>query len=37
MFLAGVQLNLWKLRAYVQVNGSPAPAASVGAGIRGVL
>jgi hypothetical protein len=35
--LAGVQLNLWKLKVYVQVNGSATPAASVGAGIRGVL
>ena len=35
--LAGVQLNLWKLRAYVQLNASATPAASVGAGIRGVL
>jgi opacity protein-like surface antigen len=35
--LAGLQLNLWKLRVYAQVNGSPTPAASVGFGIRGVL
>jgi hypothetical protein len=35
--LAGVQLNLWKLKIYAQVNGSSTPAASVGFGIRGVL
>ncbi len=35
--LAGVQLNLWKIKVYGQVNGSPLPAASVGFGIRGVL
>lgn len=35
--LAGVQLNLWKLKVYGQVNGSATPAASVGFGIRGVL
>jgi hypothetical protein len=35
--LAGVQLNLWKLKIYAQVNGSATPAASVGFGIRGVL
>lgn len=35
--LAGVQLNLWKLKLYVQVNGSATPAASVGFGIRGAL
>ena len=35
--LAGAQLNLWKLKVYAQVNGSPTPAASVGFGIRGVL
>jgi hypothetical protein len=34
--LAGVQLNLWKLKIYTQVNASPN-AANVGAGIRGVL
>ncbi len=34
--LAGVQLNLWKLKVYTQVNASPN-AANVGAGIRGVL
>lgn len=34
--LAGVQLNLWKLKVYTQVNAGPN-AASVGAGIRGVL
>lgn len=34
--LAGLQLNLWKLRVYTQVNASHN-AASVGAGIRGVL
>ena len=35
--LAGVQLNLWKIKVYAQVNGSATPAASVGFGIRGVL
>ena len=35
--LAGVQLNLWKLKVYAQVNGSTTPGASVGFGIRGVL
>jgi hypothetical protein len=35
--LAGAQLNLWKLKVYAQVNGSPLPAANVGFGIRGVL
>jgi hypothetical protein len=35
--LAGAQLNLWKLKVYGQVNGSPLPAANVGLGIRGVL
>lgn len=35
--LAGVQLNLSKLKVYAQVNGSATPAASVGFGIRGVL
>jgi hypothetical protein len=35
--LAGVQLDLWKLKLYAQVNGSATPAASVGFGIRGVL
>lgn len=34
--LAGVQLNLWKIKVYTQVNASQN-AASVGAGIRGVL
>lgn len=35
--MAGAQLNLWKLKVYVQLNASATPAASVGAGIRGVL
>ena len=35
--LAGAQLNLWKLRFYLQVNASTTPAASLGFGIRGVL
>ncbi|HUS33511.1 MAG TPA: hypothetical protein VMZ53_33645 [Kofleriaceae bacterium] len=35
--MAGAQLNIWKLRAYVQLNASATPAASIGAGIRGVL
>ena len=35
--LAGAQLNLWKLKLYLQLNGSATPAASVGFGIRGVL
>lgn len=35
--LAGTQLELWKLKAYAQVNASTTPAASVGFGIRGVL
>jgi len=35
--LAGVQLNLWKLKIYTQVNASATPAASAGFGIRGVL
>jgi hypothetical protein len=35
--LAGLQLNLWKLKLYAQVNASATPAASVGFGIRGVL
>jgi hypothetical protein len=35
--LAGVQLNLWKLKVYSQINASATPAASVGFGIRGVL
>lgn len=35
--LAGAQLNLWKLKVYVQLNASATPAASLGAGIRGVL
>lgn len=34
--LAGGQLNLWKLKVYTQLNAGPN-AASVGAGIRGVL
>jgi hypothetical protein len=35
--LAGVQLNLWKLKVYTQVNVSQLPAASVGFGVRLVL
>ena len=35
--LAGVQLNLWKLKLYSQVNVSQLPAASVGFGVRLVL
>ncbi len=35
--LAGLQLNLWKLKLYSQVNASATPAASVGFGIRGTL
>jgi len=35
--MAGGQLNLWKLKVYLQLNGSATPAASIGAGIRGVL
>lgn len=35
--LAGLQLNLWKLKVYGQVNASATPAANVGFGIRGVL
>ncbi|HEY5927153.1 MAG TPA: hypothetical protein VIV11_35940 [Kofleriaceae bacterium] len=35
--LAGVQLNLWKIKVYAQINGSATPAASLGFGIRGVL
>jgi hypothetical protein len=35
--LAGAQLNLWKLRLYLQLNGSTTPAANVGFGVRGVL
>ena len=35
--MTGAQLNLWKLKVYVQLNASATPAASVGAGIRGVL
>ena len=35
--LAGVQINLSKIKLYTQVNGSATPAASVGFGIRGVL
>jgi len=32
--LAGVQLNLWKLKLYGQVNASQAPAASIGFGLK---
>jgi hypothetical protein len=35
--LTGVQLNLWKIKIYSQLNASATPAASVGFGIRGVL
>ena len=35
--LAGVQLNLWKLKVFVQANVSQTPAASIAAGIRLVL
>jgi hypothetical protein len=35
--MTGAQLNLWKLKVYVQLNASATPAASIGAGIRGVL
>ena len=35
--LAGVQLNLWKLKVFVQGNVSQTPAASIAAGIRLVL
>ena len=35
--LAGVQLNLWSLKVYTQVNVSQLPAASVGFGVRLVL
>jgi hypothetical protein len=36
--LAGLQLNLWKLKVYTQVNAAATPqAASIGFGIRGVL
>jgi hypothetical protein len=35
--LAGVQLNLWKLKIFVQGNVSQTPAASVAAGIRLVI
>jgi hypothetical protein len=35
--LAGVQVNLWKLKVYSQVNVSQLPAASVGFGVRLVL
>jgi hypothetical protein len=35
--MAGAQLNLSKIKVYVQLNGSATPAASIGAGIRGVL
>ena len=33
----GVQLNLWKIKIYGQVNASATPAANIGFGIRGVL
>ena len=32
--LAGVQINLWKLKLFGQVNASQAPAASVGFGLK---
>jgi hypothetical protein len=35
--LAGVQLNLWQLKIYSQVNVSQLPAASIGFGLRLVL
>ncbi|MEO8843042.1 MAG: hypothetical protein ABI591_12695 [Kofleriaceae bacterium] len=35
--LAGVQVNLWKLKVYSQVNVSQLPAASIGFGVRMVL
>ena len=35
--LAGVQVNLWKLKVYSQVNVSQLPAASIGFGLRLVL
>ncbi len=35
--LAGVQLNLWKLKIFVQGNVSQTPAASIAAGIRLVI
>ena len=35
--LAGVQVNLWKLKVYSQVNVSQLPAASIGFGVRLVL
>jgi hypothetical protein len=35
--LAGVQLNLWKLKVYAQANVSQIPAASLGFGVRLVL
>jgi len=35
--LAGVQINLWKLKVYAQANVSQIPAASLGFGVRLVL
>ena len=35
--LAGVQINLWKLKVFTQVNVSPTPAASIAFGVRLVL
>ncbi|CAN5473059.1 hypothetical protein BH11MYX1_BH11MYX1_02830 [soil metagenome] len=35
--LAGVQVNLWKLKVYAQANVSQVPAASLGVGVRLVL
>ena len=35
--LAGVQVNLWKLKVYAQANVSQIPAASLGFGVRLVL
>ncbi|MFT3696306.1 MAG: hypothetical protein QM831_24410 [Kofleriaceae bacterium] len=35
--LAGVQVNLWKLKVYTQANVSQLPAASIGFGLRLVL
>lgn len=35
--LAGVQVNLWKLKVYTQANVSQLPAASIGFGVRLVL
>lgn len=32
--LAGVQLNLWKLKVFGQVNASQAPAASIAFGLK---